>query len=48
MGCDNTDVEFYSEMFGCKIGSLPMKYMGVPVSFKRLKNADLACIDSKV
>jgi hypothetical protein len=30
----------FEEIFTCKVGSLPMKYQGVPVDEKRLKNSD--------
>jgi hypothetical protein len=47
IGGDNDIASFYADMFGCQIGNLPMKYLGVPVSFRCLKNSDLAFVESK-
>jgi hypothetical protein len=47
VGGDNDIANFYADMFGCQIGTLPMKYLGVPVSFRCLKNSDLNFIDGK-
>jgi hypothetical protein len=47
IGGDNTIADHYSSMFGCQIGTLPMNYLGVPVSFRNLKNSDLVFIDEK-
>jgi hypothetical protein len=47
IGGDNDTANFYTDMFGCHIGTLPMKYLGVPVSFRGLKNSDLNFIDVK-
>jgi hypothetical protein len=33
IGGDNNIAESYSSMFGCNIGSLPMIYLGMPVTF---------------
>jgi hypothetical protein len=47
IGGDNDIASFYADMFGCQIGNLPMKYLGVPVSFRCLKNSDLDFVESK-
>lgn len=47
IGGDNDIASFYANMFGCQIGNFPMKYLGVPVSFRCLKNSDLNFVDSK-
>jgi hypothetical protein len=33
IGGDNVVAKFYPEMFNCQVGLLPMKYLGVPVTF---------------
>jgi hypothetical protein len=44
IGGDNNIAETYSSMFGCKIGLLPMIYLGMPVSFRTLINtSQFAC-----
>ena len=30
----------YSQIFGCGMGTFPFKYLGIPMHFRRLKNAD--------
>jgi hypothetical protein len=34
---DNEIAKLYSEMFNCQVGLLPLKYLGVTVSFSMLK-----------
>ena len=38
----------YADLFGCQIGHFPMKYLGVPVTYSTLKNADLDFLDGKM
>jgi hypothetical protein len=45
IGGDNEIANEYSSMFGCQVGTFPMKYLGMPVSFRCLKNSDLQFID---
>jgi mannosylglycoprotein endo-beta-mannosidase len=47
VGGDNTTIEYYSSLFGCQVGSLPMKYLGVPVTYRTLRNSNLDPLDSK-
>jgi hypothetical protein len=47
IGGDNIIADQYSSMFGCQVGSLPMKYLGMPVSYRSLRNSDLDFIDGK-
>jgi hypothetical protein len=47
IGGDNNIAETYSSMFGCNIGSLPMIYLGMPVTFRTLRNIDLDFVDKK-
>jgi hypothetical protein len=30
----------YMVMFVCEIGSLPFRYLGIPIHFRRLKNGE--------
>lgn len=48
IGGDNDVAGFYVDMFGCQVGSLPMKYLGVPVTFSMLKNIDWDFLDAKL
>jgi hypothetical protein len=47
MGGDNNTAEFYSSLFGCQVGTFPMKYLGVPVTFRNLRVSDLDPLDKK-
>lgn len=40
VGGDDSVLQKYAELFGCQIGHLPMKYLGVPVSYSSLRNVD--------
>jgi ABC-type proline/glycine betaine transport system ATPase subunit len=33
-------VEQYTDLFGCEEGSFPLKYLGIPIHFKKLSNVD--------
>lgn len=48
VGSDNSIVEFYSDLFGCPVGNLPMKCLGVPVSFSCLKACDLNFLEARM
>jgi hypothetical protein len=30
----------YAQLFGCNIGAMPFKYLGIPMMHRRLKNSD--------
>lgn len=38
----------YSQIFTCKIGALPMRYLGVPIDKKRLHNSDWKAAENKM
>ena len=41
--CFGQAKEYYDEdsnIFGCKFGSLPVKYLGIPMHFKKLNNSE--------
>jgi hypothetical protein len=33
-------VDQYADMFGCQEGSFPLKYLAIPIHFRKLSNAD--------
>jgi hypothetical protein len=33
-------VEQYTSLFGCQEGDFPLKYLGIPIHFRKLSNAD--------
>jgi hypothetical protein len=34
------DEEGYKQIFGCEVGSLPFKYLGIPVYYRKLLNRE--------
>ena len=47
MGRDGIISGFYSDLFNCKVAQLPMKYLGVPVTYSNLKIVDWEFLDAK-
>jgi hypothetical protein len=46
---DNEVTKFYSDLFNCQVGQLPMKYLGMPVTFAKLKKKiDWDFLDAKM
>jgi hypothetical protein len=48
MGSDNTLTEFYFDFFGCPVGALPMKYLGVHVTSASLRAGDLSFLEARL
>lgn len=48
INADNDTTKFYSDIFNFKVGQLPMKYLGMPVTFANLKNIDWDFLDAKM
>jgi hypothetical protein len=37
----------YKQLFGCEIGSLPMKYLGIPIHFRILRTGEWKLIEDR-
>ncbi|KAJ4747435.1 RNA-directed DNA polymerase (reverse transcriptase)-related family protein [Rhynchospora pubera] len=37
-----------AQVFGCKVGSLPLHYLGIPLHYRKLTNSDWSCVVDKV
>jgi hypothetical protein len=37
INADNEVMKFYSDLFNCQVGQLPMRYLGMPLTFAKLK-----------
>jgi hypothetical protein len=48
INADNDTTKFYSDLFNCQVGQLPMKYLGMHVTFANLKNIDWDFLDAKM
>ena len=35
------------DLFGCKQGNLPIKYLGIPIHYKKLRNSDWKSIEEQ-
>ena len=38
----------YSQLFGCKVGSYPFQYLGIPMHFRKLNNKDWRIIEERI
>jgi len=38
----------YSSLFGCKLGSYPFRYVGIPMHFRKLSNNDRKIIEDRI
>ena len=34
----------YSQLFGCDVGTMPFKYLGIPMTHRRLRNSEWRCV----
>src|SRR5438132_1191159 len=46
-GDTQDSLETYMDLFGCKQGDLPIKYLGIPIHFKKLCNSDWKLIEEQ-
>jgi hypothetical protein len=46
-GNAKTAEEDYTNLFGCEAGSLPFKYLGIPIHFRKLKNGEWKAIEDR-
>ena len=37
----------YAQLFGCQIGSYPFKYLGIPMHYRKLSDADWKIIEER-
>jgi hypothetical protein len=40
-------MEQYSQIFGCRMGNLPFRYLGIPMNHKRLNNKDWKMVEDR-
>lgn len=38
----------YTKLFGCKQGSLPFRYLGLPMHYRKLRNSDWKPIEERI
>ncbi|WVZ58599.1 hypothetical protein U9M48_008856 [Paspalum notatum var. saurae] len=41
-------INFHKKLFDCKNGDFPLKYLGLPIHFKKLRNSDWKIIEERV
>ncbi|WVZ75235.1 hypothetical protein U9M48_023312 [Paspalum notatum var. saurae] len=44
---DAKEEELYSALFGCKIGSLSFRYLGIPMHFRKSSNKDWKAVEDR-
>jgi hypothetical protein len=37
----------YRTLFGCDVGSLPFRYLGIPIYFRKLKNGEWKPVEDR-
>ena len=47
-GVDGEEQSRVANLFNCALGSFPMKYLGVPVSNRKLLASDFECLPNKI
>ena len=47
VGGDESTLKYYAELFNCDVGSFPIKYLGMPVSYSTLRDSDWEFIVAK-
>jgi len=48
LGLDENENNNFARLFCCKIGSFPIKYLGVPLHFSKLKREDIQPVVDKL
>jgi hypothetical protein len=46
-GLSSEEENKYSELFGCSLGRYPFKYLGIPMHYKKLLNADWKVVEHR-
>jgi hypothetical protein len=45
---EESEVQTYAEIFGCPVGELPIKYLGIPLQYQKLRREDLQPLVDKI
>jgi hypothetical protein len=45
---DEEEIQVYSKRFGCKIGTFPFTYLGVPLHYEKLRREDIQPIIDRI
>jgi hypothetical protein len=43
-----SEVQIYAEIFGCPVGGFPIKYLGIPLHYQKLRRDDLQPLVDKI
>jgi hypothetical protein len=47
-GAAQDDANLYAELFGCRIGSFPISYLGIPIHYRRLTLAEWKIVEKRL
>jgi hypothetical protein len=42
------ELEIFSDIFGCPVGDFPIKYLGIPLHYQKLRREDLHPLIDKI
>ena len=48
MNLEDQEVENLKEVFGCPVGTFPIKYLGIPLHYQKLRREDLQPLIDKI
>lgn len=48
MNIEDQEVGEIASVFGCPVGTFPIKYLGIPLHYKKLKREDLQPLVDKI
>lgn len=45
---DPTETDPFTNIFGCTVGKFPIKYLGIPLNYEKLKREDIQPLVDKI
>jgi hypothetical protein len=48
LGVENEEIQIFAQIFGCPVGNLPIKYLGIPLHYQNLRREDLQPLVDKI
>jgi hypothetical protein len=48
IGLEDSDIALYSNILGCAVGHFPIKYLGIPLHYEKLRREDIQPLIDKI
>jgi hypothetical protein len=48
LGLDETETAMFADILGCAVGTVPIKYLGVPLHYTKLRREDIQPLIDKI